>query len=158
VARHQRLSLPSLRKRRETAKPEFQNRRQQPARDGREREPRIARTLHAVLPDLDLPRRQPIDLAKHHAYAAYPLYLVGGDRAVLLLPMLGALVCALAARALARRLGGGDGWAAFWIIGLASPVAIYALDFWEHSIGLALMLWGVVLASSEGRGVGVAAS
>ena len=43
-------------------------------------------------------------------YAAYPLYLVGGDRAVLLLPMLGAVLCALAARALARRLGGGDGW------------------------------------------------
>lgn len=78
-------------------------------------------------------------------YAAYPLYLVGGDRAVLLLPMLGALVCALAARALARRTGGGDGWAAFWIIGLGSPVAIYALDFWEHTIGLGLMLWGVVL-------------
>ena len=78
-------------------------------------------------------------------YAAYPLYLVGGDRAVLLLPMLGAVLCAFAARALARRLGGGDGWAAFWIIGLASPVAIYALDFWEHTIGLALMLWGVVL-------------
>ena len=28
-------------------------------------------------------------------------------------------------------------------MGLLSPVAIYALDFWEHSIGLALMLWGV---------------
>ena len=28
--------------------------------------------------------------------------------------------------------------------GSLSPVAIYALDFWEHSLGLALMLWGVV--------------
>ena len=27
---------------------------------------------------------------------------------------------------------------------MLSPVAIYALDFWEHSLGLALMLWGVV--------------
>jgi hypothetical protein len=78
-------------------------------------------------------------------YAAYPLYLVGGDRAVLFLPMLGAVLCAFAARALARRTGGGDGWVAFWVIGLASPVAIYALDFWEHTIGLGLMLWGVVL-------------
>ena len=77
-------------------------------------------------------------------YAAYPLYELGGDRAVLLLPMLGAMLCALAARALARRLGGGSGWVAFWVLGLASPVAIYALDFWEHSLGLALMLWGVV--------------
>lgn len=78
-------------------------------------------------------------------YAAYPLYLVGGDRAVLLLPMLGAVLAALAAGALARRLGGGDGRAAFWIVGLVTPVAIYALDFWEHSVGLALMLWAVVL-------------
>lgn len=78
-------------------------------------------------------------------YAAYPLYAVGGDRAVLLLPMLGAVLAALAAAALARRLGGGDGRMTFWIIGLVTPVAIYALDFWEHSIGLALILWAVVL-------------
>ncbi len=77
-------------------------------------------------------------------YAAYPLYLVGGDRLVLLLPMLGAVACAFAARALARRLGAATGWSAFWIIGLATPVAIYALDFWEHSWGLALMMWGAV--------------
>jgi hypothetical protein len=76
---------------------------------------------------------------------AYPLFLIGGDRCVLLLPMLGAVLGALAARALARRLGGGAGMAAFWTIGLATPVAIYALDFWEHSVGLALMLWAVVL-------------
>ena len=36
------------------------------------------------------------------------------------------------------------GWPAFWVIGLASPLAIYALDFWEHALGLGLMLWGVV--------------
>jgi hypothetical protein len=78
-------------------------------------------------------------------YAAYPLFEVGGDRAVLLLPMLGSILCALAARVLARRLGRGSGWTAFWVIGLLSPLAIYALDFWEHSLGLALMLWGVVL-------------
>ena len=77
-------------------------------------------------------------------YAAYPLYLAGGDRAVLLLPMFGAMLSALAARALARRLGARTGWTAFWTIGLATPVAIYALDFWEHSLGLALMLWGFV--------------
>jgi hypothetical protein len=77
-------------------------------------------------------------------YAAYPLYLVGGDRGVLLIPMLGSILCALAARALARRLGHRTGWPAFWAMGLLSPVAIYALDFWEHSLGLAFMLWGVV--------------
>lgn len=79
--------------------------------------------------------------------AAYPLYVVGGERGVLLVPMLGAVACALAAAALVRRFRGGDGMRAFWVIGLATPVAIYALDFWEHSIGLALMLWGAVLVS-----------
>jgi hypothetical protein len=77
-------------------------------------------------------------------YAALPLYHLGGPRLVLLLPMLGALLCAFGARALARRIGGGSGWPAFWVVGLTTPVAIYALDFWEHSIGLGLMLWGVV--------------
>ncbi len=77
-------------------------------------------------------------------YAALPLYELGGYRLALLLPMLGAVGCAFAARALARRIGPGDGWAAFWIIGLASPVTIYALDLWEHSIGLALMAWGAI--------------
>jgi hypothetical protein len=76
-------------------------------------------------------------------YAAYPLFELGGDRAVLLIPMLGSILCALAARALARKLGRGSGWTAFWAMGLLSPLAIYALDFWEHSVGLALMLWGV---------------
>jgi hypothetical protein len=75
---------------------------------------------------------------------AYPLYKLGGDRAILLLPMLGGLLAAFAARALARRLGSGDGWIAFWAVGLATPVAVYALDFWEHSLGVAAMAWAVV--------------
>ncbi len=83
-------------------------------------------------------------------YAAVPLYEVGGLRGILLLPMLGAVLAALAARALARRLGG-DGMLAFWAIGLATPVAVYALDFWEHSLGLAAMLWGVVLLVDVAR-------
>ena len=76
--------------------------------------------------------------------AARPLYALGGTRAVLILPMLGAAFAALAARALARRIGGGDGWWAFWAVGLASPMAVYALDFWEHAPGVALALWGLV--------------
>ncbi len=78
-------------------------------------------------------------------YAAYPLYQLGGYRLVLLLPMLGSVLAALAARALARRLSGSDGWVAFWLVGLASPMLVYALDFWEHSIGVAAVAWGVVL-------------
>ncbi|MEX0666304.1 MAG: hypothetical protein WD598_16240 [Acidimicrobiia bacterium] len=78
-------------------------------------------------------------------YAAYPLYEVGGLHAILLLPMLGAVLTALGARALARRLGGGDGWWAFWAVGLATPIAVYALDFWEHALGAGLILWGAVM-------------
>lgn len=77
-------------------------------------------------------------------YAAFPLYRLGGYRLALLVPMLGGVAAALAARALARRLADGDGWSAFWLIGLASPVLVYALDFWEHTVGLAAMAWGVV--------------
>ena len=47
---------------------------------------------------------------------------------------------------------GGGGGAAFWLIGLASPVVVYALDFWEHTIGLALMAWAVVLVVDVVRG------
>ena len=42
---------------------------------------------------------------------------------------------ALTVSALARRLGG-NAWLTFWIVGLVTPVAIYALDFWEHALGL----------------------
>lgn len=86
-------------------------------------------------------------------YVAYPLYELGGYRGALLVPMLGAILAALAARALARRIGGGDGWAAFWLIGLASPLTIYALDLWEHTLGVGLVAWGVVLLYdfAEGR-------
>jgi len=78
-------------------------------------------------------------------YAAIPLWEVGGARLVVLLPMLGGLACALAARVLARRLGSRHEWAAFWAIGLATPVLVYSLSFWEHTIGLALMLWAVIV-------------
>lgn len=89
-------------------------------------------------------------------YAAYPLYRLGGYRLALLLPMAGAVLTALAARALARRLGDDDddraGWRAFWVVGLLSPLAIYALDFWEHSLGVGLMLWASVLLLDLCRG------
>lgn len=81
-------------------------------------------------------------------YLAYPLFSAGGYRGALLVPMLGSVLAALAARALARRLRPGDertGWLAFWLVGLASPLAVYALDFWEHSLGVALVAWAVVL-------------
>jgi hypothetical protein len=77
-------------------------------------------------------------------YAELPLYVVGGYRLALLVPMLGALAAAFGALALARRLGSSRPHLAFWIVGLASPLTIYAVDIWEHAIGVALMLWAAV--------------
>ncbi len=74
---------------------------------------------------------------------ALPLYSIGGALAAGLVPLAGSVAAALGARTLARRLGG-DGVAAFWIVGAASPVTVYALDFWEHSLGVALVVWAVV--------------
>jgi hypothetical protein len=77
-------------------------------------------------------------------WLARPLHAIGGDRLTLALPMFGGILCALAARALAQRLGARDPWVAYWVISLASPVAIYSIDVWEHTLGLAGMLWGVI--------------
>jgi hypothetical protein len=79
---------------------------------------------------------------------ARPLYVWGGYRASLLWSMLGAVAAAFAARAIARRAGGGNrrAWVAFWLAGVGSPLLLYALDLWEHAPGLALMSWGVVAA------------
>ena len=78
---------------------------------------------------------------------ARPLYDLGGYRATLLLPMLGAIGAAFAARSLARRARRSEaaGWAAFWVVGLASPIVVYALDLWEHAIGVACVLGAVAL-------------
>lgn len=73
--------------------------------------------------------------------AALPLYELGGYRLALLLPMAGALLAAFACRSVVRELSGErEGWAAFWCVALASPMAIYALDLWEHSLGAGLMV------------------
>lgn len=78
--------------------------------------------------------------------AARPLYGVGGYRATLLLPMLGTVGGALVARRLARRLGDEDDAAlAFWVVGAASPLLLYGLDLWEHSLGVAALSAAVLL-------------
>jgi hypothetical protein len=83
-----------------------------------------------------------------------PLYEAGGYRAALLLPMLGGVGAAFAARAVALRVGGaGSGWWAYWVIGLGSPVLVYSLDLWEHSLGVACLLGAAAcfLAVVDGR-------
>jgi hypothetical protein len=85
--------------------------------------------------------------------AAYPFYKVGGYRAALLLPMAGAIAAAFVARAFVRRLrSGSDGWAAFWLVGLASPLLLYALDLWEHTLGVACMAGAALLVYDAVQG------
>ena len=84
--------------------------------------------------------------------AAKPLYEVGGYRLALALPMLGALLAAFACRTSHVSSPDRGGWAAFWVVALASPVAIYALDFWEHALGAGLMLSAVSMLLRIERG------
>ena len=86
------------------------------------------------------------------------LWRLGGPAGVALLSMLAAAAAALAAGRLGHRLGAGDGRLAFWIVGLAGPVAVYAVDGWEHAPGLALVLWGIVLGLEADRPVAAAAA
>ncbi|HEX2576731.1 MAG TPA: hypothetical protein VHK88_10315, partial [Aquihabitans sp.] len=86
--------------------------------------------------------------------AARPLHDVGGYRLSLLLPMAGGVLCAAAARSLARRFGADEDRArwAFWLVGLAGPVLLYAVDLWEHTLGLAAMAWAVVALADARAG------
>ena len=71
-------------------------------------------------------------------YPMRPLWALGGARLALLIPILAAVATATAAAALARRLHPqSNGTWSFWTIGLATPTFIYALDLWEHTLGLA---------------------
>jgi hypothetical protein len=81
--------------------------------------------------------------------AGRPLWNLGGYRLTLLLPMLGAIGAAFGARSLAAREGGARvGWHAFWLVGLGSPIAVYALDFWEHAPGVGCIVGAVALLAA----------
>lgn len=91
-------------------------------------------------------------MAARPVWAAGERLGLGGERAVLLFPFVGAIGAALAAGALERRIRAlagfsdpGSGFRSIVVVGVATPVAVYALDFWEHSLGLAGVLTGCVL-------------
>jgi hypothetical protein len=86
-------------------------------------------------------------------FVARPLYAVAGYRGALLVPIAGAVACAAAARAIARRAGARTGWSAYWLVGLASPITIYALDFWEHTLGAALLGWALIVLTDVATGM-----
>jgi hypothetical protein len=78
--------------------------------------------------------------------AARPLHALGGTQLALAVPIAGTVVAALAAWAIAERVRTGTGARAFWLVGLAGPLTIYAMDLWEHSLGVALIGWAFVLS------------
>ncbi len=88
---------------------------------------------------------------RHHvadAARSAPLFDLGGLRLALLVPMVGSVLAALATADIARQVSGdrcSTPTRTFWIVGLASPMAIYALDLWEHAPGAGFMVAGVAL-------------
>ena len=78
------------------------------------------------------------------------LWSVAGPLGPVLLSIAGGVAAALAARRMAARLGG-DPDLAFWLVGLASPLAVYATDAWEHAPALGLTLWGLAIALEAER-------
>ncbi len=73
-----------------------------------------------------------------------PLVGAFGPRALFAVPILGSLLTCLGAGELARLFGSTSWRPGFWAAATCSPVLVYGLDFWEHSIGLALMVWAAV--------------
>ena len=84
------------------------------------------------------------------AIATAGLWSLAGPLGVVLLSVAGGVVAALAARGLARHLGA-RGDLAFWLVGLASPLAVYATDAWEHAPAAALALLGILMALETDR-------
>ena len=79
-----------------------------------------------------------------------PLWQLGGARAAVLIPVLSVVLAAYAARRISRWASRGNGWLAFWFVGLLSPVLFYGADFWEHVPALALALLAVALVLEGG--------
>lgn len=73
-------------------------------------------------------------------YVARGFWELGGLRAALMVPMIGSIVAALSAGGIERRLDpAADGAISTWLVGMATPAFVYALDFWEHSLALGLL-------------------
>lgn len=80
---------------------------------------------------------------------ALPLWELGGNRAALVIPLLGSFACAAVSGRLSRQLRPRyNPGPVVLLTGLASPAVIYAFDFWEHSWGLALTTFAASVAHS----------
>jgi hypothetical protein len=69
-----------------------------------------------------------------------PFVALVGNYGELVIPMLAGLVSLYLMAWLVCKLEFGPGWAAILLAGLATPVLIYSLLFWEHTLALALGL------------------
>ncbi len=78
--------------------------------------------------------------------ATKPLVDLAGPRARFAFPILGTILAGLAAAGISSRFGAFSRLPAFWVTTMASSSTIYALDFWEHSMGIAFMVGGALLA------------
>lgn len=77
--------------------------------------------------------------------AARPLWAIGGPQLALLIPMMAAAGAAVVAGRIQMRIDPVSGRSAVWVVGLTTPVVVYALDFWEHTVGVLFMGLGVLL-------------
>ena len=79
--------------------------------------------------------------------------LAAGDRALRLLPWLAALAAAWATGRLASTLRGESvTWPGAAMALAATPLAFYALAFWEHSLASAMVVGGLLLVIADERG------
>lgn len=89
--------------------------------------------------------------------ASMPAREAMGPLGALLLPALGGVAAAAAAARITWLLSRSRarGWASFVLVGATTPVAFYALDFWEHAPAVGAGAWAVALLIDEpsrGRG------
>jgi hypothetical protein len=82
-----------------------------------------------------------------------PFYLMFGERGLVVLPLLGALVVLAAVARLARAAGLNGPPAAICVAvaGLATPLWFYSQVFWEHTLSVACLLWALVFAIGFAR-------
>ncbi len=78
-----------------------------------------------------------------------PFISLLGDRGEPIVPLLAGLICVWLVTQLMRALDLGPAWAGVLLAGLATPLAIYSLFLWEHSLGVALGLGAVALALDQ---------
>jgi hypothetical protein len=78
-----------------------------------------------------------------------PFFALLGFRGLYVVPAVSAVVIFLAAAALGRRLGAGDGVMTGWIVVLCAPVLVYGAELWEHAPAAACVAIAAVLLAPE---------